>query len=164
MSGLIWKHSSPLSSALKEYGLCAPLPDETVTAALAEMESKLTRMVEAVQAKAPTARIILVDYPTVLPEDGKPCSAIPIPQERQKFLTQVARELSNATKHAAQQTGTEFIAASRDSRGHDACSTSPWMTGYDFSPGLAAMHPNEAGHAAVATSVIRHLRISKRLG
>ncbi|OAD97630.1 SGNH/GDSL hydrolase family protein [Arthrobacter sp. OY3WO11] len=149
--------SSPLSNALKEYGLCTPLPDETVTSALAAMESKLTRMVEAVQARAPKARIILIDYPVVLPENGKPCSAVPITQERQKFLNQVARQLSNATKHAAQKTGTEFVAASKNSRGQDACSTTPWMTGYDFSPGVAAMHPNEAGHAAVAAALTRQL-------
>jgi lysophospholipase L1-like esterase len=149
--------SSPTATALKRYGLCTPLPDETTLAALSTMESKLTHMVETVKAKAPKARIVMVDYPAVLPENGKPCSALPIPQERQKFLLQVAAELSNATMHAAQETGADFVAASRISRQHDACASTPWMTGYDFSPGVAAMHPNEAGHAAVAAAVIRQL-------
>lgn len=149
--------ASPLANALKEYGLCTPLSDENVKAALAASEDKLTRTVEAVQAKSPKARIILVDYPAVLPENGKPCQALPISQDRQKFLLDVARELSSATKHAAQRTGTEFVAASKVSRHHDACSADPWMTGYDFSPGVAAMHPNRAGHANIATAVMHQL-------
>jgi len=149
--------SSPLSNYIKPFGLCIPTSDDAVLAALAPMESKLTQMVQSVQAKAPHARIVLVDYPTVLPEDGQPCASIPIIQDRQKFLLDVARELSLATKHAAQKTGAEFVAASKESRQHDACSSDPWMTGYALAPGVSAMHPTAAGHAAVAAAVVKQL-------
>jgi lysophospholipase L1-like esterase len=157
LGDLAANRSSPLANILKQYGVCTPTPDATVLTALAGLDSKLTAMVEAVQAKAPDARIVLVDYPTLLPQNGRPCAVAPIPQDRQKFLLQVARELSLATKHVAQRTGTEFVAASKESRHHDVCSADPWMTGYDFTPGLAAMHPNEAGHAAVAAAVVQQL-------
>lgn len=149
--------TSTVSNQLKQYGLCAPVPDATVEARLSSVESKLVSMVRTVMEKAPRSRIVLVDYLTVLPENGQPCADVPIPQHRQKFLLEVARKLSLATKHAAQQTGVDFVAASQLSRGHDACSTDPWVTGYDFSRGFVIMHPNEAGHAAVAQAIVREL-------
>ena len=73
----------------------------------------------------------------------------------------MARELSLATKHAAQQTGAEFVAASKISRNHDACSSEPWVTGYEATLGFehvfTSMHPNVAGHAAVAQAVVDHV-------
>jgi hypothetical protein len=50
------------------------------------MKSKLTHLVETVKTKAPKARIIMVDYPAVLPENGKPCSVLPITQDRKSKL------------------------------------------------------------------------------
>jgi lysophospholipase L1-like esterase len=149
--------ASPTANMVKQYGACTPQPDETVRNTLAQMESKLTTMTKQVQAKAPQARIVIVDYPSVLPQNGEPCSLIPIPRDRQKFLLEVARKLSLSTKHAAQATGADYIAASQNSRHHDACSTDPWMTGYLFAPGSAPMHPNEAGQAAVADAIIKQL-------
>lgn len=149
--------TSVISNQLKQYGLCTPLPDSTIDTRLETIADSLALMVQAVQEKAPNARVVLVDYLSVLPENGKPCAAVPIPQDRQKFLLHVAREMSLATKHAAQQTGAELISVSTESRGHDACSTDPWVTGYDFSRGFVMMHPNESGHAAVAAALQKHL-------
>lgn len=157
LADLATNPTSPTANMVKQYGACTPQPDETVRNVLAQMESKLTTMTKQVQAKAPHARIVLVDYPAVLPPNGEPCSLIPIPHDRQKFLLEVARKLSLSTKHAAQATGADYIAASQDSRHHDACSTDPWMTGYLFAPGSAPMHPNETGHAAVADAIVKQL-------
>ena len=149
--------ASIISNLLKQYGLCNPLPDSAVQSRLTGLQDSLTSMVQAVRERAPRARIVLVDYLTVLPQDGKPCATMPIPQDRQKFLLYVAGELSLATKHTAQHTGADFVAASTASRGHDVCSADPWVTGYDFSHGFVIMHPNAEGHAAVADAVIRNL-------
>ncbi|MEW1810822.1 SGNH/GDSL hydrolase family protein [Pseudarthrobacter phenanthrenivorans] len=148
---------SVISNQLKLYGLCTPVPDSVVQARLAGVQDALAATVDAVQEKAPHARVVLVDYLSVLPDNGKPCAAVPIPQQRQKFLLDVARGMSLATKHAAQQTGAELVTASKDSQGHDACSADPWVTGYDFSRGFVMMHPNEAGHAAVAKALVEQL-------
>lgn len=155
MGDLATNPGSVLSNQLKLYGLCTPRPDSLVRDQLAGLQDSLTSMVRAVQERAPQARVVLVDYLTVLPENGKPCAVMPVPQDRQKFLLEVARELSLATKHAAQQIGAEFVAVSKASRGHDVCSADPWMTGYEPSGGL--MHPSAAGHAAVAEAVVRQL-------
>jgi lysophospholipase L1-like esterase len=149
--------ASALSMGLKQFGLCAPVPDAAVKSKLADVKDSLVAMLEAVKSKATGARIVLIDYINVLPEDGRPCALMPISQERQKFLLEVARELSLASKRAAQLTGVEFVAASKESRHHDACSSDPWVIGYDYSRGFVMMHPNEAGHVAVADAIIRQV-------
>jgi lysophospholipase L1-like esterase len=149
--------SSPISNGLKAYGICTPWSDERVLTELAGVEAELVDAVEAIKAKAPGAVVVLVDYPTVLPQNGKSCDAAPIAKDRQKFLIEIGRKLSLATKHAAQQTGSEFVAASKESHNHDVCSSDPWMIGYDFSRTFSTMHPNEAGQAATAAAVVRRL-------
>jgi lysophospholipase L1-like esterase len=149
--------TSPVSNAFAMFGLCTVPSDAAVEAAFDGLEDSIVGAIEAVQAKAPDARIVVVDYLTVLPQNGKPCAVVPIPQAEQKELLDVARRLQLATKHAAQRTDVDVVAASTLSRGHDACSADPWVTGYDFSRLVNTMHPNEAGHAAVAEAVVREL-------
>jgi lysophospholipase L1-like esterase len=149
--------ASPVSNGFRQYGLCTVPSDAVVDAALEEVEDSIIGGIRAVQAKAPDARIVVVDYLTVLPQNGKPCAVMPIPRAEQTELLGVARRLHQVTKLATQRTRVEFVAASTLSRGHDACSSDPWTTGYDFSRLLNVMHPNEAGHAAVADAVVDEL-------
>ena len=104
---------SVTGNAIAQFGDIAPWPDEDVAGALAALEVKLAAVVSVVQRKAPRARVLLVDYLTILPEDGEPCPAVPIPRERQRFLHEVAHRLSLVTEAAARLTGAEFVAVSR---------------------------------------------------
>jgi len=149
--------SDPTANYLKQYGFCTPWSDSAVDTALAQVGDNIAGVVRAVHAKAPQARIVLVDYLDVLPADGKPCASLPIPQTQQKTLLEDARKLALATRHAAQETGAELVSAAQDGRGHDACSSAPWVTGWDFAPGVTLMHPNAAGQTAVADAIIMQL-------
>ncbi|MGW1269844.1 SGNH/GDSL hydrolase family protein [Streptomyces sp. NPDC002491] len=146
---------SAFSNLLLSLGACNAPDDSAVKAALRGLQDEFVAMVHAIRARAPRARIVLVDYLTILPRNGKPCAELPIPQERQRFLLGVAHGLDLATEAAARRTGVESVAASRESRDHDVCSSDPWTTGYEASPNI--MHPKEAGHAAVARALIRQL-------
>lgn len=147
--------TSEYSLILQQYGVCTPPDPAAVAAALGTLQNRIIDTVRAVQAKAPAARIVLVDYLTVLPANGKPCAVMPIGKQKQQEIQRLARDLSAATKQAAHATGVQFAAASSASSGHDVCSRSPWVTGYVPEPNM--MHPNAAGHTAVAALVIREL-------
>ncbi|MET8979477.1 SGNH/GDSL hydrolase family protein [Streptomyces sp. NPDC004539] len=146
---------SEFGNLLSSLGACDAPSDAEVKTALRGLRDEFVGMVRAVRSRAPQARIVLVDYLTILPANGEPCAVLPIPEERQRFLLNVARELSLATRTAARHTGVEFVAASKESRHHDVCSSDPWTTGYEASPTI--MHPNTTGHAAVAGALIRQL-------
>lgn len=153
---------SPFSNLLLSFGTCNLTDEATVNAALEGLRGEFEGMIQAIRARAPQARIVLVDYLTVLPRNGKPCTAIPIPQDKQRFLLKVADKVNLATRVAAQRTGVEYIAASKLSRDHDACSAQPWVTGYVPSANL--MHPRQEGHAAIADAVLRQLQRPSRQG
>ncbi|SDS84459.1 Lysophospholipase L1 [Nocardioides scoriae] len=141
---------------------CTPANPAATQGALSVVQSKIVATVQAVQAKAPEARIVLVDYTTVLPQNAKPCTALPLTTEQIKYSLDVARQLQLATKHAAQQSGAELVELSKASRGHDVCSDDPWVTGWEFGPdflfgGKVPYHPNAAGMQAASDLIAAHL-------
>ena len=153
-------NSAPVPPLLQS--LCTR-PDTAATQqALSEVRGKLVSTVDAVRAVAPEARIVLVDYATVLPRNAKPCAALPLRGKQIRYSLDVARQLKRATKHAARQSGAELVKLSKASRGHDVCSAKPWVTGWEFGPdfmagGTVPYHPNAAGMTAAADLIAKHL-------
>ncbi|HWW26595.1 MAG TPA: hypothetical protein VNZ85_11935, partial [Caulobacter sp.] len=114
---------------------------------------------EAARARAPRARVILVDYLTVLPP-GEPCSLTPISSTSAKQARDLAARLAAITARAAHDGGAEVLAVSKLSRGHSACDAEPWTNGAP-KPGVAfkgaAFHPNLSGMEAIARALDRTL-------
>lgn len=134
-----------------------PAPGDEDAAAAA---SGLVRVVEEVSRRAPGARVLLVDYLTVVgPGPGRPGSPF-TPEERERFRT-TAHLLAGAFAAAAEQTGAELVRASRASAHHGFDDDEPWVRGLraPLSPRRlgSSFHPNEAGMEAVARAVLDHL-------
>lgn len=149
--------TNPTANGLKQYGACTAWDAARVDDAVGQLRTKLEESIRAVQSRAPHARVLVVDYLTMVPANKKACAALPLDREDQRYVGRLADDISSATKKAASTTGVELVAVSQISRGHDACATDPWVTGWDFTSGAAAMHPNAAGHRAVADEVIQQL-------
>jgi hypothetical protein len=62
---------SLLGNGLKSYGLCPPPANNTVLDAIDGLEDNIVTVIEAVQAKAPGAPVLLVNYLTVLPQTAR---------------------------------------------------------------------------------------------
>ncbi len=78
----------------------------------------------AVRQRAPRARVIFVDYLTLLPAAGAP--AAPLSGEHAELGRFVADRLEEATAQAAQATGCGVVRAGQASRDHHAWSPDPW--------------------------------------
>ncbi len=132
-----------------------------IEAALDRLQDQLVGLIEAIQQRAPGARIVVVDYATLLPQSGAGCDVMPLSRDRAKFMLHVAAEMQRATKHAVQETGVELVELSKASRHHDACAADPWVSGWEFGPllqgGRSAFHPNDEGMDAAAQLVIAEL-------
>lgn len=135
-------------------GLISELLDrDTRDRALAAVFDSLCAVGTALRQRAPKARIVFVDYLTILPPAGTP--APPLSQADADLGRHVAASLERLTADAAAATGCEVVGAAAASRGHHAWSAEPWTTTparYVVSlPGRPApLHPNEAGMRAVA--------------
>jgi len=129
-----------------------PLPtEEDVTRAT----DGLIRVVEAARSKAPFARILLVDYLTVL--DSASTTATPFTDgEVLKFLT-IQAAIGRGFADAARRTGADLILASAISLGHALGATEPWIQPFqdDLARTAGSFHPNEDGMAAIAAELER---------
>ena len=135
-----------------------PVDAGACAAALDRLPAELARVVDAVRERAPRARVLLVDYLTVVPDSGAGCPALPMSAEHRALAAHLARRLAAATAEAAAGTGADLVAASRLSQGHSVCADEPWVTGWVFGDllagGIAPYHPNAAGMRAVADAVV----------
>lgn len=104
----------------------------------------------AVRERAPQARVVFVDYLTLLPPDGTP--APPLSAADAELGRHVAARLEEATAAAAQATGCELVRAGQASRQHHGWSAEPWAVGagWPLPWRPAPFHPNAAGMRSVA--------------
>lgn len=125
--------------------------------ALDEVEAALQAVGAAVRHRAPGARVLFVDYLTLLPPAGSRAGRLPEPVV--ELARHIADELERHTATAAAATGVEIVRAGRASRDHHPWSAQPWTVG----AGLPLpwrpwpFHPNAAGMAAVAQLVTAQL-------
>ena len=125
--------------------------------ALAEVGSSLRAVARAVRRRSPQARVVFVDYLTILPPAGT--RAFPLRERYADLSRRTAERLELATVEAATATGCELVAVSSASREHHAWSSDPWTVGATLPlPGRPlAYHPNATGMRAVADLVLAHL-------
>jgi lysophospholipase L1-like esterase len=118
--------------------------------ALAQAADSLRAVGGAVRQRSPHARVLFVDYLTLLPPAG--VSAPPMSQAHTDLGRAVAEGLARITAEAAADTGCDVVRAAEASRAHHAWSADPWTTRFGWPiPGRPApLHPNAAGMRAVA--------------
>ncbi|NBB50439.1 SGNH/GDSL hydrolase family protein [Rhizobium sp. CRIBSB] len=121
-----------------------------------DVSGSISRIVARIHEKAPAARIVVVNYPAILPPQGE-CPALGIDAAQAAVSREVARRLARATEQAARRSDVLYLDMARESVGHDACSAEPWVNGAG-SGGGAAFHPNAVGTRATADRILAALK------
>jgi lysophospholipase L1-like esterase len=126
-------------------------------AALATVAESLRTVGRELKRRAPRARVLFVDYLTLLPPAGTP--APPFSEEHLDAARRIADTLERHTAEAAAETGCELVRAGAASRAHHPWSGDPWTTTFGLPlPGRPApLHPNAAGMRAVAELIMAQL-------
>jgi lysophospholipase L1-like esterase len=148
-----WVRSTPfIGRAVRRQ-----LDPKVRAAALAQVGESLRTVGAEVRRRAPNARVVFVDYLTVLPQPGVP--APPFSEADLETGRHIGATLEALTESAAADTGCELVRAGVASRDHHPWSADPWVTMYGwYLPGkVAPLHPNAEGMRAVADLVIAHL-------
>jgi lysophospholipase L1-like esterase len=125
--------------------------------ALNEIGDSLRAVGATVRERAPRARVMFVDYLTLLPPAA--VAAAPLSAEHAALGRYVADRLADATAEAAQATGCEVVRAGQASREHHAWSSDPWTVaaGWPLPWRPAPFHPNAAGMRAVADLIVEQV-------
>ncbi|HEU4363488.1 MAG TPA: SGNH/GDSL hydrolase family protein [Mycobacterium sp.] len=118
--------------------------------ALAGVGDSLAAIGAAVRERAPQARVLFIDYLTLLPPAGT--RAAPLADADADLARYLAGRLEECTAVAAATTGCELVGAGRASREHHPWSARPWTVGagWPLPWRPAPFHPNAAGMRAVA--------------
>lgn len=126
--------------------------------ALETVADSLVAVGERVRELSPRARVLFVDYLTLLPRAGE--KSPPLKKEHADLARHLADRLAELTAKAAAATGCEVVRVADASRDHHAWSADPWTTGATLPlPGRPlAYHPTAAGMRAVAAMVGDHLQ------
>ena len=150
--------SFPTPPANAPGGKCPQAP-QTSESDWTGLDASLRRIVAEVRRRSPDARLIFVDYVTVLPP-ANPCAAVPLSKEQMEAGRQIANRLARLTQQIATETDAEVLPASSLSRDHSACSDDPWITGFPLpgQPGFVPYHPNARGMAAIAQALHNRLK------
>jgi hypothetical protein len=128
-----------------------------------ESQPKLVRAFKAIHAISPKARIIAIDYLSLVPDHG--CyPTVPATDEDMAYIHAKFLELNAMVKRAARLGGAEFVNTFTPTLGHDLCQLPTVRYGETFGPsvndpavGIPA-HPNAAGARAQAAVVMDYLR------
>jgi lysophospholipase L1-like esterase len=147
--------SHPVTRVLADRfpdGLREP-SDELVGAA----ESGLVRIVQCVAERTEDARVVLVDYLTVI--GGGTSGGAWFDDAERDVLHRMRTALEGAYVRAAERSGAELLRMSELSRDHGLDSAEPWVRGLLTDPavGAGSFHPNALGMERVAEELVRRL-------
>ncbi len=121
------------------------------------LPGRLAKLARTVRARSPQARVVFVDYVSLLPPNG---TADGLSHDHTELGRYLGEGLAAITAEVAESEGCEVVRASRASRDHHPWSSTAWANG----PGLPVpgrplpFHPNELGMRAVAGLIADHLR------
>lgn len=122
---------------------CSPSIDAAEQKSKTDLPPKLNRVYDAVRAKAPAAKIVVVGYPRLVDPAGCPGTISPTEADR---LNRGGETLRDQIKALAQDHGFAFADPIKAFNGHAACGTDPWLNG--VAPFFVnSFHPNVTGQA-----------------
>lgn len=150
-----WSRAQPEGpmATLLGAGFGSGIPEPT-DQSIASMGQGLTDIVTAARERAPHARIVLVDYLTVIDERPLP-PQWPFSPEDTRTFRRIQEAIARGYAFAAERSGGDLLRASALSVGHGLGSADPWV--FDFQPSIEAtgssFHPNLVGMSAIADAL-----------
>ncbi|GAX52112.1 lipase [Streptomyces olivochromogenes] len=133
---------------------------DQLTRKVIETAPKIARVLRAVHDRAPHARVLVVGYPDLLPDDGSGCyPSVPFAAKDFAYLRDVGKRLNLMMRTVALFSRAEYVDTYRPTVGHDMCKAPAdrWIEPLQPASPAAPAHPNAKGEAAMAGAVLRRL-------
>lgn len=133
---------------------------DQLRARIAATAPKVASVLQAVRAAAPNARMVVVDYPAILPDTGSGCwPVVPIAYADVPYLRDIEKALNAMLFSQAAGSGATYVDTYTPSIGHDACKSTGtrWVEGLIPVNAAAPFHPNARGEQGVAAAVMARL-------
>ncbi|MFH8342289.1 SGNH/GDSL hydrolase family protein [Streptomyces sp. AM6-12] len=128
--------------------------------AVRQTAPKITKVLRAVRARAPHARVLLVGYPDLLPDDGVGCfPQVPFAQGDFAYLRDTEKRLNAMLRTVAAHNRAAYVDTYGPTVGHDMCKAPAdrWIEPLQPAAPAAPAHPNALGEQAMAGAVLHRL-------
>ncbi|MCX4885328.1 MULTISPECIES: SGNH/GDSL hydrolase family protein [unclassified Streptomyces] len=132
---------------------------------IARTAPKVDAVLRAVRARAPHARVLVVGYPDLLPDDGSGCyPSVPFAAGDFPYLRDTGKRLNLMLDLVAEWNRVTYVDTYGPTRGHDMCKAPAdrWIEPLQPASPAAPAHPNAKGEEAMARAVLE--RLGKRHG
>lgn len=135
--------------------------DDELGQRIAATEPKVTGVLRLVHRRAPHARVLLVGYPRLIPDDHRGCRPRELFADADlPYLDRFENRLNAMLRRAAADGGAVFVDNHRAGATHDLCRPAGVRWAEAIVPTSPALpfHPNALGERAMAGAVLRALR------
>jgi lysophospholipase L1-like esterase len=145
----------------------SPCRDRLVTAGGDEMARRIettgrrvAALLDQIHARAPRARVVLVGYPTILPDGGGCWPTLPLGTRDVAYLREGLARFNGKLAEVARAHRTGFADTATPGKGHDMCSPPDvrWVEGLVPATPAMPLHPNARGERGMADTVLTLLR------
>jgi lysophospholipase L1-like esterase len=127
---------------------------DVMLAKVPQIRRNLVAAIRGIRARAPHAVVVVVTYPRILPRSGTCPDRVTFAAGDYGYINRIVSALDDAVVAAATRTGVRWVDVERASRGHDICSSTPWVNGTTGDQSRATwLHPFPEEQAAVARLV-----------
>lgn len=130
---------------------------DQVTESIAATAPKVAAVIRGIHHRAPHARVVLVGYPDIFPEDGVGCTSASVPLAAGDFayLRDKEKELNSMLARQARLGGAKYVNTYAPTVGHDLCAPvgERWIETFAPQSPAAPLHPNAWGESAMAAAV-----------
>ncbi|MFE7243546.1 SGNH/GDSL hydrolase family protein [Streptomyces sp. NPDC057580] len=130
---------------------------DRITDAITETGPKVAQVLRGIHRRAPHARVVVVGYPDLFPDDGVGCTSRSVPLAAGDFawLRDKEKELNAMLARQARYSGARYVNTYTATVGHDLCKPTGerWIETFAPETPAAPVHPNAAGESAMATAV-----------
>ena len=140
-------------------------PQSSIDDQVRTVAKSVAAALATIKRKAPSAQVVLVGYPRLVPDEGPGCGTpgnaddlLPVPAAQVVRMRETMKVVNQVWRETAEQAGVLYVDMYTPSEGHDICSDDPWVSGYLGVPGKAiGLHPLPGYEEAVADAVVEVL-------
>ncbi len=128
---------------------------------VATMEGRVHDVLADIKRRSPHAKVIVVGYPALFPDDGVGCAEVPFAKGDFAYLRDATKQANAALRRQASADGVNASYADTytPTVGHDMCQPREerWVESLTPAVDTAAAHPNASGQFAMAIATLRQI-------
>lgn len=136
-----------------------PLGTDAIGSRIEATAPAVAAVLAEIHGRSPKARVLVVGYPAILPDDGTACRAtVPLAEGDFPWFRDKAKQLNSMLARQAGAQHDTYVDAYAPSVGHDACKPAGvrWIEPEQTAE-AAGFHPNAAGHRSTADAALATL-------